>query len=66
VDYEEPNTAPLRPHSELFRTERGELVEVEWLIVSSDDWHNDKLSGDRKFRVLPLPNDCVVAQRASI
>ena len=56
---------PLWPHSELFRTERGELMEVEWLIVTQREWDRDKLSKDPKFRVRPLPGSRVLALRAS-
>jgi hypothetical protein len=58
-------TATLRPHSELFRTEKGEIVEVEWLIVKSKTWNQDVLSQDTRFRVRALSGGCVLALRAS-
>ena len=47
---EEPRPEPLRPHSELFKTEKGELIEVEWLIVRAKRWNADRLSKDPRVR----------------
>jgi hypothetical protein len=58
-------TATMKPHSELFKTEKGELVEVEWLIVSNRDWNEDVLSDDVRFRVRALPNARVLALRVN-
>ena len=58
-------TATLRPHSELFRDEDGELIEVRWLIVRMSDWNKDVLSDDVNFRVRPLGQGRILALHAS-
>jgi hypothetical protein len=60
-----PPDEPLRPHSELFRTEKGELIEVEWLIVTSKRWNADRFADDPRWRVRPLPFGRVLALRAN-
>lgn len=62
---ESVKTAALRPHSELFRTAKGELIEVEWLIVTLKEWNADVLSDDARFRVRPLPAGRVLTLRAN-
>ena len=57
-------TETLKPHSELFRTEKGELIEVEWVIVRNKTWNEDVLSDDLNFRVRPLPGGSILALRA--
>jgi hypothetical protein len=57
-------TETLKPHSELFRTEKGELIEVEWVIVRNKTWNEDVLSDDPNFRVRPLPGGSILALRA--
>jgi hypothetical protein len=56
----------LRPHSELFRTEKGALVEVEGLIVTTEMWNADPYCEDQRWRVRPLPGDRVLALRTNI
>jgi hypothetical protein len=60
-----PPIEPLRPHSELFRTEKNELIEVEWLIVTTKAWHAGRFANDPHWRVRPLPGGSVLALRAN-